>query len=1172
MHSINKNASPQDLNLPDTLKKRTSSVALTPPHTSKNRFSPLLTLQDTGDIYNTTENDSTQQPQVRPKIPPIYVYNISDYANFHTSLANITLDNFSIVNTKSALKINLNSIDDYRTATKLFDETEIEYHTYQLPENKQLSVVIRNLPVNISEACIYNELQELKFEVVSVTRLQNQFKSPIPIVAVLLSKSSNEIFSLNRLLHCVIIVEPRKPSKDIPQCTNCQRFSHTKKFCHLPSRCVKCAGDHHYSQCQKPLEAPPKCVNCESNRPANYRGCTFYKEILKHKNKNKNSTNPTHSWNYPNTKPNENTQNIHSSKDNTNKQYTYASAYKIQFPGYKIYRADCITQSRAMGGVAILVRNKIKQQLPSLALMYLEAVAVSININNKYITFVSAYQPPSRQMLIADYEKVMSLDNSVIIAGDLNSKHINWGCRVTNPNGSKLQAFIENTPFSISAPNTPTYFPTDINRLPDILDILIIKSVPFACVHEPPIELDSDHIPVKITISSPSLFSRTNNSLIKGKPDWNRFSNHVQSNLKIPTSIPTTQIAEQTAVHLTDVITEAVQTCSNSVPQAIHSPGYLPHSISSLIRRKHLARRTWQNHRNPTDKKILNLLTKKVQVALQNYRVSSYNSYLSNLRPGESNLWKATKRLLNQDINTIPPLHTDAKFVISDQEKCDVFSNMLYNTFSPNHICNPSNEQRVKHTLDLPNYEVQNSINYVTPNEIKQIIKNLPNKKSPGHDKITNLMLKKLPPKGLVFMATLFNSLLRHGYFPSKWKVATIILINKPGKDKSNPDSYRPISLLSSISKLFEKIIHTRLLFYLNAIDLIPKFQFGFRSNHSTVQQLFRITEHINTAFEKHCHTGAVFIDISKAFDKVWHEGLLFKLKSINTPSYLFNIINSFLLNRQFAVKINDNTSNLMPISAGVPQGSKLGPILFNIYVYDIPQSPRTNIALFADDTTIFTESRNIEAVATNRQVHLNTISYWCNKWRIQINASKSIGVIFSLRPYHPPAQLIFNNVNIPWNSSAKYLGLILDKRLTWQPHISSKLQQAYQRLSMLYPVLNKKSSIQKKCSLLIYKQILRPILTYACPVWGICATTHIRKIQIFQNKVLRIIANAPWFIRNVNLHKDLQVQEIVDHIKTSSKNFHTSLLNSSGSLHYNLHVHPPQRRLKRGRPHDLLV
>ncbi|CAI6345144.1 unnamed protein product [Macrosiphum euphorbiae] len=326
MHSNNKNTSPRDLNLPDTSKKRTSSAALTPPHNSKNRFSPLLNLQDTGETNNTTENDSTQQPQVRPKIPPIYVYNISDYENFHTSLDNITFDNFSIVNTKSALKINLNSIDDYRTATKHFDETEIEYHTYQLPENKQLSVVIRNLPVNITEACIYNELQELKFEVASVTRLQNQFKSPIPIVAVLLSKSSTEIFSLNRLLHCIVIVEPRKPSKDIPQCTNCQRFSHTKKFCHLPSRCVKCAGDHHYSQCQKPTDVPPKCVNCNSDHPANYRGCTFYKEISRTKNKNKTSTNPSHGKNHTNTIPHANTQNTHSNQDNTNMHYTYASA------------------------------------------------------------------------------------------------------------------------------------------------------------------------------------------------------------------------------------------------------------------------------------------------------------------------------------------------------------------------------------------------------------------------------------------------------------------------------------------------------------------------------------------------------------------------------------------------------------------------------------------------------------------------------------------------------------------------------------------------------------------------------------------------------------------------------------------------------------------------------
>lgn len=154
----------------------------------------------------------------------------------------------------------------------------------------------------------------------------------------------------------------------------------------------------------------------------------------------------------------------------------------------------------------------------------------------------------------------------------------------------------------------------------------------------------------------------------------------------------------------------------------------------------------------------------------------------------------------------------------------------------------------------------------------------------------------------------------------------------------------------------------------------------------------------------------------------------------------------------------------------------------------------------------------------------------------------------FSLRRYHLFAQLIFNNLNILLNSS------VITSTWLWINgyHISSKLQQAYQCLSMLYSFLNQKSSIQKKCFFLTYKQILRLLLTYACPIWDKCATFHISKIQVFQNKMLRIITNAPWFRRNVNLHNDLQIQEMVDYIKTLSKNFYSWLLNSSGSLHYN--------------------
>ncbi|KAL4143757.1 hypothetical protein QTP88_006044 [Uroleucon formosanum] len=176
-----------------------------------------------------------------------------------------------------------------------------------------------------------------------------------------------------------------------------------------------------------------------------------------------------------------------------------SSLDKIKFPGYILHRTDRVTQSRAMGGVAILVRARIKQQvIPNLNLLSLEAVAVLIKLNNRYVTIVSAYQPPSRQMQMSDYDKVMNLDNSIIMAGDLNAKHTNWGCRVINPNGTKLLSFIANTPYTIYAPNEPTYFPSDVNRQPDILDILLIKSFPLICTQEALAELDSDHIPASI--------------------------------------------------------------------------------------------------------------------------------------------------------------------------------------------------------------------------------------------------------------------------------------------------------------------------------------------------------------------------------------------------------------------------------------------------------------------------------------------------------------------------------------------------------------------------------------------------------------------------------------------------------------------------------------------------
>lgn len=270
--------------------KRTSSIALSPRTGNKNRFTPLLNLNDDSIDANTEKIDMDIEV-VKQKIPPLYIYDINDYNDFLKKISPLIVENFNINNRNIFLKLNLSTVDDYRTITKYLSVNQIKYHTYQLPEDRNLSVIIRNLPISITEAEIYEALLELNYEVTSVTRLQNRNKSPIPIIAVILEKSAKNIFSLDRLFHCVITVENRKNNNSIPQCQNCQRFNHTKNFCKLPPRCVKCPELHHFSECTKDKNSPPICVNCNENHPANYKGCKVYKQIKNH-SKIKSHRNP----------------------------------------------------------------------------------------------------------------------------------------------------------------------------------------------------------------------------------------------------------------------------------------------------------------------------------------------------------------------------------------------------------------------------------------------------------------------------------------------------------------------------------------------------------------------------------------------------------------------------------------------------------------------------------------------------------------------------------------------------------------------------------------------------------------------------------------------------------------------------------------------------------------
>lgn len=433
---------------------------------------------------------------------------------------------------------------------------------------------------------------------------------------------------------------------------------------------------------------------------------------------------------------------------------------------------------------------------------------------------------------------------------------------------------------------------------------------------------------------------------------------------------------------------------------------------------------------------------------------------------------------------------------------------------------------------------------------------------------INGKILKELPPIGIKLITIIFNAVLRTGYFPSQWKVAEIIMVPKPGKPSEQVSSYRPISLLPCLSKLFEKLLLVRLKPIILDRQIIPNHQFGFRNDHATVEQVHRIVDVIRRDLETHKFCSAIFLDISQAFDKVWHEGLLFKLKKLLPQNY-YLIMQSYIRDRSFRVKHQNVFTSLREIHSGVPQGSVLGPLLYLIYTADLPTSNQTVTATFADDTAILASHVDPVIASSILQRNLNMVQHWLKKWKIKVNETKSNHITFSMRRVNcPPVTL--NSQTVPQTDEVKYLGIHLDRRLTWKKHIKTKRTQLGLKLNKLYWLIGHNSSLSLENKILLYKAILKPIWTYGIQLWGSACNSNIDILQRFQSKTLRLISGAPWFVTNEIIQKDLEITSVREEIRRSSSKYQARLAIHPNRLANNLLTTTPINRLNRNNILDL--
>lgn len=823
---------------------------------------------------------------------------------------------------------------------------------------------------------------------------------------------------------------------------------------------------------------------------------------------------------------------------------------KFNLPGFNIVRLDR-TQTKG-GGVLIAVRSNLKFAVqPHYKTTVIEALGVVVPTQTGEILVIAAYCPKqcvssngSSRSFKNDLAKLTRTPKKFIVAGDLNARHELWHNHRRNSNGMLLFEDAQLGYYTVNAPSDPTF----VSRagVASTLDLFLTNANNIIGDPVTITELSSDHYPVQLQINSTPNFRPQGSRKDYRHVNWVEFQRRVDRRIDTLVPLATAEDIDRELTNLQEAIAAAEDECVRRVPAStVSNPFEIDPVTKALITKRNTVRRRFQRTGNPRERVLAARLTEVIRDRITELRNNKFQNNLYKLDSRSNPFWKLAK-ILKSKPQQMPALKVDDTLLITPEEK----SNAIAQHFVASHKLGSAMTSPMEPAVQETIATLNNTRCYVpnekkiTVDEISAALKNSKNMKAPGFDSIFNILLKHLSSRTLTHLANILNKCMDLQYFPSTWKCAKVVPILKPGKDPTSPSSYRPISLLSSISKIFERLILNRVLEHIEMNRIIPNEQFGFRKNHSTTHQLNRVAKFIHSNKSVAKSTAMVLLDIEKAFDNVWHEGLLYKLYRYNFPIYLIKLIQNYLSGRSFKVVLNSIPSETNKIPAGVPQGSLLGPILYNIYTSDIPQPPQDcHLSLYADDTSIMAKGRNTRATTRKLQNYLDTITDYMQVWKIKINNSKTQAILF---PYNksyklnPPedCKIVIGGNAIEWSQEAVYLGITLDKKLLFRTQIEKTKTKCQILLKKLYPLISRNSKLSIINKAAVYNQIVLPVILYGSPVWDNCAKTHKDKLQVIQNKYLRLIYNLSRFTRVSAIHQIAEIKTIDEQLTQIKQKF----------------------------------
>ena len=355
-------------------------------------------------------------------------------------------------------------------------------------------------------------------------------------------------------------------------------------------------------------------------------------------------------------------------------------------------------------------------------------------------------------------------------------------------------------------------------------------------------------------------------------------------------------------------------------------------------------------------------------------------------------------------------------------------------------------------------------------------------------------------------ISTLCNLSISQGVFPNTCKVAKLKPIFRKGK-KTDLSNYRPISLLPSVSKIIERVIHDQTNAFLSDEDILYEYESSFRGNHSTNLGLPFLTDKVLKGFGKGLLTGIILTDLQKALDTTDHEILLQKLKAIKFSETTMKWFKSYLPERIFLVNIENKLSDFGKISCGVQQGSILGPLLFLIYVNEMPQAVTSTLLLHADDSCILYQHKDLVQIEKRLSEDFENLCDWFldNKLSIHFGEDKTKSILFASKRRAKNIRQLdikYNDINIKQHSEVTYLGCVLDLSMSGEPMALKVINKINGKLKFLY---RKNRFLSLELRRMPCNALIQPHFDYACPAWYPNFTEKTKKkIQIMQNKCIR--------------------------------------------------------------------